>query len=156
VQWVPEPPEHCLQPFDLANYAIITGSQEDSMPLYEYRCQSCGKLLEVLQKISEPPRTECPSCGQNALVKQLTAAGFQLKGTGWYATDFRGGSSGTVAPKADSDTASDSAAASKADSPPSDTKSASDSTAAKSNLEVAKTSTAGSSTKPATSATTAR
>lgn len=71
------------------------------MPLYEYRCQACGNEIEVLQKISDAPRTECPSCGQPALVKKVTAAGFQLKGTGWYVTDFRGGAStaATPAPK---------------------------------------------------------
>lgn len=70
------------------------------MPLYEYRCQACGKEIEVLQKISDAPRTECPSCGQSALIKKVTAAGFQLKGTGWYVTDFRGGSgASTPAPK---------------------------------------------------------
>jgi len=68
------------------------------MPLYEYRCQACGNEIEVLQKISDAPRTECPSCGQSTLVKKVTAAGFQLKGTGWYVTDFRGGASTTVVP----------------------------------------------------------
>ncbi len=68
------------------------------MPFYEYRCQACGQETEVLQKISDPPRTVCPSCGAEALIKKVSAAGFQLKGTGWYVTDFRGGSS---APKAE-------------------------------------------------------
>ncbi len=68
------------------------------MPFYEYRCQACGQETEVLQKISDPPRTVCPSCGAEALIKKVSAAGFQLKGTGWYVTDFRGGSS---APKGD-------------------------------------------------------
>ncbi len=68
------------------------------MPFYEYRCQACGQETEVLQKISDPPRTVCPSCGAEALLKKVSAAGFQLKGTGWYVTDFRGGSS---APKGD-------------------------------------------------------
>ncbi|MBU6504809.1 MAG: zinc ribbon domain-containing protein [Betaproteobacteria bacterium] len=63
------------------------------MPLYEFRCQACGHEIEVLQKISDPPRKDCPSCGESALVKKVTAAGFQLKGTGWYVTDFRGSSS---------------------------------------------------------------
>ncbi|MDE1990772.1 MAG: zinc ribbon domain-containing protein [Betaproteobacteria bacterium] len=63
------------------------------MPLYEFRCQACGHEIEVLQKISDPPRKDCPSCGESALVKKITAAGFQLKGTGWYVTDFRGGRS---------------------------------------------------------------
>jgi putative FmdB family regulatory protein len=60
------------------------------MPIYEYRCAECGQEHEVLQKVSEPPLTECPACGKPALKKQLSAAGFQLKGSGWYATDFKG------------------------------------------------------------------
>lgn len=63
------------------------------MPIYAYRCESCGFAKDVLQKISDAQLTECPSCGKSAFKKQLTAAGFQLKGSGWYATDFRGGSS---------------------------------------------------------------
>jgi putative FmdB family regulatory protein len=59
------------------------------MPIYEYRCSVCGQEHEVLQKVSEPPLTECPSCGKPGLQKVLTAAGFQLKGSGWYATDFK-------------------------------------------------------------------
>ena len=61
------------------------------MPIYEYRCSACGQEHEVLQKVSEPPLTDCPSCGKSALQKMVTAAGFQLKGSGWYATDFKGG-----------------------------------------------------------------
>jgi putative FmdB family regulatory protein len=61
------------------------------MPIYEYRCSACGQLHEVLQKVTEPPLTECPSCGKAGMQKLLTAAGFQLKGSGWYATDFKGG-----------------------------------------------------------------
>jgi putative FmdB family regulatory protein len=60
------------------------------MPIYEYRCAECGQDHEVLQKVSEPPLTVCPACGKPALQKQLSAAGFQLKGSGWYATDFKG------------------------------------------------------------------
>ncbi|HTG97739.1 MAG TPA: zinc ribbon domain-containing protein [Burkholderiales bacterium] len=60
------------------------------MPIYEYRCAECGQEHEVLQKVSEPPLTICPACGKPALQKQLSAAGFQLKGSGWYATDFKG------------------------------------------------------------------
>jgi putative FmdB family regulatory protein len=59
------------------------------MPIYEYRCTSCGHELEALQKISEPVLTTCPSCRSESLAKQVSAAGFQLKGSGWYATDFR-------------------------------------------------------------------
>lgn len=64
------------------------------MPIYAYRCESCGHAKDVLQKISDAPLTDCPVCGAAAFKKQLTAAGFQLKGSGWYATDFRGGSGG--------------------------------------------------------------
>ncbi len=64
------------------------------MPIYAYKCGSCGHAKDVLQKISDAPLTTCPACGAEAFSKQLTAAGFQLKGSGWYVTDFRGGSSG--------------------------------------------------------------
>lgn len=60
------------------------------MPIYAYKCESCGHAKDVLQKISDAPLTDCPACGAEAFKKQLTAAGFQLKGSGWYATDFRG------------------------------------------------------------------
>ena len=63
------------------------------MPIYEYRCSSCGHELEAMQKFSDPVLRECPQCRAEALVKLVSAAGFQLKGGGWYATDFRGGSS---------------------------------------------------------------
>ena len=63
------------------------------MPIYEYRCSSCGHELETLQKFADAPLTECPACKAATLVKLVSAAGFQLKGSGWYATDFRGGSS---------------------------------------------------------------
>jgi len=59
------------------------------MPIYEYRCSSCGVQQDVMQKISDPVLTSCPACGANSFVKQLTAAGFQLKGNGYYATDFK-------------------------------------------------------------------
>ena len=59
------------------------------MPIYEYRCSSCGHELDALQKFSDAPLVTCPSCQAAALVKQLSAAGFQLKGSGWYATDFK-------------------------------------------------------------------
>ena len=61
------------------------------MPIYAYRCDECGFSKDVLQKISDPVLTTCLSCGKPAFKKQVTAAGFQLKGTGWYVTDFRGG-----------------------------------------------------------------
>lgn len=65
------------------------------MPIYAYKCESCGFAKDVLQKMSDPLLTDCPSCGAAAFKKQLTAAGFQLKGSGWYATDFKGGPSAT-------------------------------------------------------------
>jgi putative FmdB family regulatory protein len=60
------------------------------MPIYEYRCGKCGFEQEVLQRMSDAPLTHCPKCGKRSFSKQVTAAGFQLKGTGWYATDFKG------------------------------------------------------------------
>lgn len=63
------------------------------MPIYAYKCESCGHAKDVLQKISDPVLSACPACGQAAFKKQLTAAGFQLKGSGWYETDFKGGNS---------------------------------------------------------------
>ncbi|WP_029048524.1 FmdB family zinc ribbon protein [Cupriavidus sp. amp6] len=69
------------------------------MPIYAYRCDACGHGRDVLQKMSDAPLTDCPSCGTaGSFKKQLTAAGFQFKGSGWYVTDFRGGSGGTSAP----------------------------------------------------------
>jgi putative FmdB family regulatory protein len=62
------------------------------MPIYAYKCNACGFAQDVLQKMSDPVLTECPTCGKSSFAKQLTAAGFQLKGSGWYATDFKGGS----------------------------------------------------------------
>lgn len=59
------------------------------MPIYEYRCESCGYEHEAIQKLSDPVLTDCPSCGKSALKKMISAAGFQLKGSGWYATDFK-------------------------------------------------------------------
>ncbi|RQZ10295.1 zinc ribbon domain-containing protein [Burkholderia stagnalis] len=67
------------------------------MPIYAYRCEACGFAKDVLQKMSDAPLSQCPECGKDAFRKQLTAAGFQLKGSGWYVTDFRGGSGGTSA-----------------------------------------------------------
>ncbi|MDZ7919128.1 FmdB family zinc ribbon protein [Rhodoferax sp.] len=81
------------------------------MPIYAYKCESCGFAKDVLQKISDAPLQDCPTCAKPTFKKQLTAAGFQLKGSGWYVTDFKGGSapSTAVAPAA-----GDSAAASAA------------------------------------------
>ena len=72
------------------------------MPIYAYKCESCGHAKDALQKISDAPLTVCPQCGEPAFKKQVTAAGFQLKGSGWYVTDFRGGNStGAPVPKTD-------------------------------------------------------
>ncbi len=98
------------------------------MPIYAYKCESCGHAKDVLQKLSDPLLTDCPQCGAPAFKKQLTAAGFQLKGSGWYVTDFRGGDSG--APKAKDGVApapssSDAPAASSAPAPKADSTAAS-------------------------------
>lgn len=68
------------------------------MPLYAYKCESCGFAKDALQKMSDAPLTVCPNCGKDTFRKQLTAAGFQLKGSGWYVTDFRGGNNAAGAP----------------------------------------------------------
>ena len=66
-----------------------------AMPIYAYQCAACGHVQDVLQKISDAPLTQCPACHAESFSKQVTAAGFQLKGSGWYVTDFRdGGKSG--------------------------------------------------------------
>ncbi|WP_415830762.1 FmdB family zinc ribbon protein, partial [Achromobacter marplatensis] len=64
------------------------------MPIYAYKCSACGHAKDVLQKISDAPLSVCPECGQSTFSKQVTAAGFQLKGSGWYVTDFRGNGNG--------------------------------------------------------------
>jgi putative FmdB family regulatory protein len=84
------------------------------MPIYEYRCAACGHQQEFLQKVSDAPPKDCPKCGKPELAKLLSAAGFQLKGSGWYATDFRNkatapAKSGGDAAKSDAKPASDSA-----------------------------------------------
>lgn len=78
------------------------------MPIYAYKCGSCGHAKDVLQKISDAPLTVCPACGAEAFSKQLTAPGFQLKGSGWYATDFKNSGS---KPSASTSSSSDSTAA---------------------------------------------
>jgi putative FmdB family regulatory protein len=87
------------------------------MPIYAYKCESCGHAKDVLQKMSDAPLTDCPACGAPAFKKQLTAAGFQLKGSGWYVTDFRGGDGASKAPKSAEGEASSTAAASGSDKP---------------------------------------
>lgn len=100
------------------------------MPIYAYKCGSCGHAKDVLQKISDAPLTVCPACGAATFSKQVTAAGFQLKGSGWYVTDFRGNSnsgSTAAAPAADK-----SAPASSTESKPADSKPAESSGSSKS------------------------
>ncbi|MBO1111414.1 FmdB family zinc ribbon protein [Bordetella petrii] len=95
------------------------------MPIYAYKCSACGHAKDVLQKFSDAPLSVCPECGQATFAKQVTAAGFQLKGSGWYVTDFRNGGS-----QAKSDGAKAGASAPKADAPAkSDTPAKSDSAA---------------------------
>ena len=85
------------------------------MPIYEYFCRACGQPSEILQKISEKDAKQCPLCGKRALTRQVSAAGFRLKGGGWYETDFKSGSKKNLvsdaAPVAASDAAGDSAKA---------------------------------------------
>ena len=98
------------------------------MPIYAYKCGSCGHAKDVLQKISDAPLTVCPACGAEAFSKQDTAAGFQPKGSGWYVTDFRGGSGGSSAPAAEAKSESkteSSASASGGDAPQKEASSAS-------------------------------
>ena len=85
------------------------------MPIYAYRCSACGHAQDVLQKISDPLLTVCPACSQATYAKQVTAAGFQLKGSGWYVTDFRDGHKGGAAKPGDK--AADPAADKPADKP---------------------------------------
>jgi putative FmdB family regulatory protein len=75
------------------------------MPIYEYRCESCSHELEAMQKFSDAPLADCPACGKPTLKKLISAAGFQLKGSGWYATDFKnkGGAKPAAEKKADGD-----------------------------------------------------
>ncbi|NCP40929.1 MAG: zinc ribbon domain-containing protein [Rhodoferax sp.] len=90
------------------------------MPIYAYKCESCGFAKDVLQKMSDPQLSECPACGKATFAKQLTAAGFQLKGSGWYATDFKGGAGAASSPAAagDSAAAKPAAASANAESAP--------------------------------------
>ncbi len=81
------------------------------MPIYAYKCASCGFAKDVLQKMSDAPLEVCPACSQATFSKQVTAAGFQLKGSGWYATDFKGSGSAPASTTAPSSTAAASDAA---------------------------------------------
>ncbi|CAB3810370.1 FmdB family zinc ribbon protein [Paraburkholderia fynbosensis] len=101
------------------------------MPIYAYRCESCGFGKDVLQKMSDAQLTQCPECGKDTFRKQVTAAGFQLKGSGWYVTDFRGGNGGKSAPATpDANGASENTVAAGNGAAKSDTGSANGTTAA--------------------------
>ncbi len=95
------------------------------MPIYAYKCESCGHRQDALQKMSDPPLTVCPACGASAYAKQVTAAGFQLKGSGWYVTDFRDGGTNkdkpSSAPAADKPADSAGSAAESKPAPAADT-----------------------------------
>lgn len=80
-----------------AERVVTDPSTVHTMPIYAYKCESCGHAKDVLQKMSDAPLTDCPACGAATFSKQLTAAGFQLKGSGWYATDFKGGAAAPAA-----------------------------------------------------------
>ncbi|WP_309679627.1 FmdB family zinc ribbon protein [Polaromonas sp.] len=90
------------------------------MPIYAYKCESCGYAKDVLQKMSDALLTDCPHCGASSFKKQLTAAGFQLKGSGWYVTDFRGGDGAAQAAKSADDSPAPAATAASAGSKPAD------------------------------------
>jgi putative FmdB family regulatory protein len=88
------------------------------MPIYAYRCAACGHSRDVLQKLSDAPLTVCPACHAGQFSKQITAAGFQLKGSGWYATDFRNGGAAAPAPAPAAGDAGTPAAPAGKDAPP--------------------------------------
>ena len=75
------------------------------MPIYDYQCTSCGFKKEVMRKVSEPALTDCPECGKATFAKQLSAPSFQLTGSGWYATDFKGGAAKPAEKKSEESTA---------------------------------------------------
>ena len=121
------------------------------MPIYAYKCGSCGHAKDVLQKMSADPLTTCPECGAEAFTKQLTAAAFQLKGSGWYVTDFRDGDKGAGAAAAADSGASESSSGAGESAAPAAAKEAPASTAATSTAApAAKAAPAASASAPAT------
>jgi len=100
------------------------------MPIYAYKCETCGHAKDVLQKMSDPLLTDCPACGNATFKKQLTAAGFQLKGTGWYVTDFKEGAGKNSALPTEAKTDSGESAAGTSVPVPSESKSAESATTA--------------------------
>lgn len=85
------------------------------MPIYAYKCSSCGLAKDVLRKVSDEPLSDCPACGKATFQKQLTAAGFQLKGSGWYVTDFKGGKSAAASGEKDGAVKADDAGSGKSE-----------------------------------------
>lgn len=112
------------------------------MPIYAYKCGSCGHAKDVLQKVSDAPLTACPACGAESFSKQITAAGFQLKGSGWYATDFRNNGAGA---KSSTDKAADAKPADgkPAESKPADSKPAETTTSSSSKSDAPSASAGG-------------
>jgi putative FmdB family regulatory protein len=100
------------------------------MPIYAYKCESCGHAKDFLQKMSDPPLTDCPACGKPALAKQVTAAGFQLKGSGWYVTDFRGGNTAAAKEGGEAKAKADAKPETKTDAPSGDSAKPSDTSSA--------------------------
>ena len=107
------------------------------MPIYEYRCAACGFQQEYLRKMSDAPPTDCPECGKPSFSKMVSAAGFQLKGSGWYATDFKNGAQPKSKPKDKPATKSEDKPAAKSDDKPAPE------TPAKKSDEAASTATSG-------------
>ncbi|TKC89653.1 zinc ribbon domain-containing protein [Trinickia terrae] len=122
------------------------------MPIYAYRCESCGFEKDVLQKMSDAPLTQCPECSKETFRKQVTAAGFQLKGSGWYVTDFRGGANASNGAKS-GDAASGEPA--KADSGKSDAGSSESASSASASAAPATSTTSAAAAPAATSSTSA-
>ena len=123
------------------------------MPIYAYRCEACGFAKDVLQKISDPQLTDCPTCGKSSFKKQVTAAGFQLKGTGWYATDFRGGAGTSAPPVSPTDSAGSAEVAGKAADSAGAANAGTSATPAKTNTATGTASAAASAAAPAKSNT---
>jgi len=100
--------------FTVESAAVFDSAGAGAMPIYEYQCQSCNHQMEVLQKLSDEPLTDCPACGAAAVKKKVSAVAFRLKGGGWYETDFKSGDKKNLAGSEKSDSPSDSTAKSDA------------------------------------------
>jgi len=107
------------------------------MPIYEYRCGACGFQQEILQKLSDAPLKDCPECGKPSMSKMVTAAGFQLKGSGWYATDFKHGSTAKAKPADKPEAKADDKPAAQTEAKPA-TETAADKSTAKADAPAAK------------------